>query len=192
MSRYSIRAVALGAVIALLGLASYALAGGGKNHLKTGALTGYEENPDISTVGTGSFEARIGESGTTIAYRLTYSDLEGTVQQAHIHFGKRGVNGGVSAFLCSNLPNPPAGTPACPTTPRGTVEGVIEAADVLTTISGTTAQGIEAEAVGELVAAIRAGHTYANVHSTKWPGGEIRAQIRGMGKGNEDGKHGND
>ena len=24
---------------------------------------------------------------------------------------------------------------------------------------------------------MRAGHTYANVHSTKWPGGEIRAQI---------------
>ena len=24
---------------------------------------------------------------------------------------------------------------------------------------------------------MRAGHAYANVHSTKWPGGEIRAQI---------------
>jgi hypothetical protein len=33
----------------------------------------------------------------------------------------------------------------------------------------------------ELVAAMRAGHTYVNVHSTgadpAWPGGEIRAQI---------------
>ena len=24
----------------------------------------------------------------------------------------------------------------------------------------------------------RAGHTYANVHTNKWPGGEIRGQIQ--------------
>jgi hypothetical protein len=39
-------------------------------------------------------------------------------------------------------------------------------------------QGIEAGNFAELVAAMRVGSTYANVHSTKWPGGEIRAQIR--------------
>ena len=33
----------------------------------------------------------------------------------------------------------------------------------------------------ELLAAIRAGKTYANVHSTKFPGGEIRAQLGGRG-----------
>jgi hypothetical protein len=29
----------------------------------------------------------------------------------------------------------------------------------------------------DFAAALRSGHTYANVHSTKWPGGEVRAQI---------------
>ncbi len=29
----------------------------------------------------------------------------------------------------------------------------------------------------EALAAIRAGKAYANVHSTKWPGGEIRGQL---------------
>jgi hypothetical protein len=38
-------------------------------------------------------------------------------------------------------------------------------------------QGIEAGNFAELVAAMRAGHTYANVHTQKWPTGEIRAQI---------------
>jgi hypothetical protein len=31
----------------------------------------------------------------------------------------------------------------------------------------------------ELIKAIRAGATYVNVHSTTWPGGEIRSQING-------------
>ena len=41
-------------------------------------------------------------TATTLFYELTYSGLEGTVQQAHIHFGKRAINGGVSVFLCAN------------------------------------------------------------------------------------------
>jgi hypothetical protein len=28
-----------------------------------------------------------------------------------------------------------------------------------------------------VIAAIRAGVTYANMHTTKWPGGEIRGQV---------------
>ena len=33
---------------------------------------------------------------------------------------------------------------------------------------------------------MRAGHAYANVHSSKWPGGEIRAQINDNRQGNDD------
>jgi hypothetical protein len=188
MSKLAFRAVVLGAVIGLLGFASYAIAGGGKSHLKVDTLTGYEENPDLSTVATGTFDVRIGDGDKTIAYKLTYSGLEGTVQQAHIHFGKRAINGGVSAFLCSNLGNAPAGTPSCPQS--GTVEGELDASDVIGPNAAPTPQGIEPGALAELVAAMRAGHTYANVHSTKWPGGEIRAQIRGEGRGHADSKHG--
>ena len=99
-----------------------------------------------------------------------------------MHFGKPAVNGGISFFLCSNLPNPPAGTPACPGTTEGTVEGDIEAADVIgpgATVGPppTAGQGIEPGNLAEILAAMRAGHAYANVHTTKWPGGEIRAQL---------------
>jgi hypothetical protein len=186
MSKLATRAIVIGAVVGLLGVASYAIAGGGKGHLKAGTLTGYEENPDISTAATGTFEARILKGETTIAYKLTYSGLEGTVQQAHIHFGKPAINGGISAFLCSNLPSPPPGTPACPAS--GTVAGELDAADVI----GPNDQGIEPGAFAELVAAMRAGHTYANVHSSKWPGGEIRTQIRGERKDNGDREHEDD
>ena len=181
MSRLTTRAIVIGAVVGLLGVASYAVADIGKGHLKAGTLSGYEENPDLSTAATGTFEARIvGEK--TIAYKLTYSGLEGTVQQAHIHFGKVAINGGIAAFLCSNLPSPPPGTPACPAS--GSVTGEIDAADVI----GPEIQGIEPGAFAELIAAMRAGHTYANVHSSKWPTGEIRTQILGERKSKHD-KH---
>jgi hypothetical protein len=153
---------------------------GGDNRIRED-LVGYQEVPAISTEGNGTFKARIDRNGQQISYRLTYADLEGAVQQAHIHIGQRGVNGQIVAFLCSNLPNPPAGTPACPAAP-GTVEGTIETADVQNTTNPpppTAGQGIEAGAFGELVDAIKAGATYTNVHSTKWPGGEIRAQLEG-------------
>ena len=107
-----------------------------------------------------------------ISYELRYADLEGGVLQAHIHLGQRSVNGGISAFLCSNLGNAPAGTPACPPSPA-TVTGTIEPAQVV----GPAAQGIAPGQFDELARAILAGVTYANVHSSKFPDGEVRGQI---------------
>ena len=140
-------------------------------------LTGYEEVPAVSTVAEGEFHARISDDESQIDYELKYSDLEGSVTQAHIHFGQKGVNGGISVWLCGNPGTgitPPAGTPACPPSPA-TVTGTLEAADVV----GPVTQGIAAGEFAELISAIRAGKTYANVHSTKFPGGEIRSQIEG-------------
>jgi len=161
-------ALVLGALLVV----SIAVASGGKKNFNTRGLNGYEENPDISTVASGSFKASVDEDAQTVTYELSYSGLEGDVQQAHIHFGKPAVNGGVSLFLCSNLGNGPAGTPACPQS--GTVSRTVPASDIV----GPLPQGIEAGNLSELVAAMRAGHAYANVHSSKWPAGEIRAQIK--------------
>lgn len=179
MSKFALRSLTLVAVIGLLGVVSYAIAGGGTKQFSGDPLNGYEENADVSTVATGEFEARLSDDGDSIHYVLSYSGLEGAVTQAHVHFGKRAFNGGISYFLCSNLPGPPPGTPPCP--PAGTVEGDIEAVDVI----GPTPQGIEAGNLPEIVAAMRAGHSYANVHSTKWPGGEIRAQINDRDENND-------
>jgi hypothetical protein len=133
-------------------------------------LDGYQENPAISTTGHGTFTAKIDDEAMEIHYTLTYSDLEGgTASAAHIHLGDRHTNGGVSAFLCSGGDKPP-----CPPA-GGTVSGVIDATDVI----GPTGQGIDPGEFDELVRAMRAGVTYANVHTTpRWPGGEIRGQIR--------------
>jgi CHRD domain len=163
-------AVAVAVAAGATAVGTVAVAGGGKQFSED--LTGYEEVPAISTNGNGEFQARIDMRNERILYRLSYEDLEGDVLQAHIHLGQRAVNGGIAAFLCSNLEAPPPDTPACPP-PPATVEGVIERDDVI----GPAGQGIEPGAFEELVDAMRAGVTYANVHSSKWPGGEIRGQL---------------
>ena len=139
---------------------------GGKKRVKSERLSGYHEVPALSSSGTGSFRAEIAGNGQSIAYELRYSGLATAVSAAHIHFAQRDVNGGVSAFLCGG-----GGKPACPAS--GTVTGTIVAADVV----GPAAQGIAAGELAELIAAIRAGRTYVNVHTAAYPGGEIRAQL---------------
>ena len=175
----------LGGVL-LLALGSYAFAVGGSND-SGGRLTGYQEVPSVSTVAKGEFKAEL-VSNSKIEYTLSYTGLEGAVQQAHIHFGQRSVNGGISVFLCTNLGNGPAGTQACPPAPA-TITGTIQAADVSPPIAATAAaraQGIDSGEFAELLAAIKARKTYANVHSTKFPGGEIRAQLNEQRDGRRD------
>lgn len=135
-------------------------------------LIGYEEVPSVSTAARGEFRARISNDDSQIRYVLSYSDLEGAVQQSHIHVGQKGVNGGISVFLCSNLGNGPAGTQPCPP-PPATISGTITPADVI----GPTNQGVAPGEFEELLRAMRAGVTYVNVHSSKFPTGEIRSQI---------------
>lgn len=140
----------------------------------TSRLSGYEEDPAaLSTTGTGFLRLRVDPRAGTIDYTLRYADLEGDVLQAHIHFGGRAQSGGVSAFLCSNLGNGPEGTPNCPTSNGAEVTGTIDADGVV----GPSDQGIEPGEFEELLAAMRANTTYANVHSSLYPAGEIRSQI---------------
>lgn len=137
-------------------------------------LLGFEEVPAVSTVARGQFEARISRDEQSISFTLSYSGLEAPTTAAHIHLGQHRVNGGVSAFLCGGSTKP-----ACP--PSGTVTGTITADDVI----GPSGQGIAAGEFAELLRAMRAGVTYANVHSTKFPSGEVRGQIQGS-HGNDD------
>ena len=175
----------LGGVL-LLGLGSFALADGGSKNAR-GQLIGYQEVPSVSTAASGKFDARIVDD-SRIEYTLSYTGLEGDITQSHIHLGQRSANGGITVFLCSNLGNGPVGTQPCPASPA-TITGTIVAADVSPAIpatAGARAQGLDTGEFAELLAAIRARVTYANVHSTKFPGGEIRAQLgKSRGKGDD-------
>ena len=171
MRRRRLQLAAVVAVMGLLGVVAAAVAGGGSRDVRE-RLSGYAEVPAVSTLATGEFRARVKD--LEIEYTLSYEDLEGDITQAHIHFGNDSDAGGISAFLCTNLGNGPAGTQLCDDGARdGTVTGTLRPADVV----GPSGQGIALGEFSELVRAIRAGVTYANVHTTKQGGGEIRAQL---------------
>jgi hypothetical protein len=147
-------------------------------------LIGYEEVPAVSTVASGEFQGMINRDDESIDYELTYTGLQGTVQQSHIHVAQRSVNGSIVIWLCQTATTPaPAAvqalTPFCPQS--GTVTGHITAANVIA--AGTVSQQIAAGELAEVIAAIRAGVAYANLHTTPLsPGGEIRGQIRASGR----------
>lgn len=137
-------------------------------------LIGFEEVPSVSTRARGELYLRVDGGGQFINYELTYSNLQGQVRQGHIHFAQAAVNGPIIIWLCGTSFNPgPEGTPPCPQS--GTVRGIITAANVL---ASPPAQLIAAGELSEVIAAMRAGAAYGNVHSDVAPGGEIRGQIR--------------
>jgi hypothetical protein len=146
-------------------------------------LTGYEEVATnigaISTEGRGRLVARIKKDHSEIDYWLRYDGLEGDVTQAHIHFGQKSTSGGIIVWLCKTTQTAPAGTPDCPAQGEW-VSGTLNAASVV----GPVGQGIEPEAWDEFLDALRAGVTYANIHSSKWPSGEVRSQIEDEGRFN--------
>jgi hypothetical protein len=178
MRKFVVLAVLTVGALALV--AATALADGGNGGAHKASLNGYEEvvggpgpsTGSVSTTGHGRLTLRV--EGNVIHFRLRYEDIEGgDATQAHIHFAQRHVGGGVIAFLCGGSETP------C-TEPDGDITGTITPPEII----GPGDQGIEPGSFAEAVRAIRAGAVYANVHSARWPEGEIRGQVgRGHGKG---------
>jgi hypothetical protein len=136
-------------------------------------LVGVNEVPSVSSPATATFRAVIDEEASTITYTLKYEGFLNKVTQSHFHFGQHHTSGGVSVFICTNLGNSP-GSPGCPAA-SAEISGVATAANVI----GPAGQGIGPGEFAELLAAIRAGSVYVNIHSDIFPLGEIRGQLIG-------------
>jgi hypothetical protein len=143
----------------------------------------------IFSTGNGTLELILDKTVPSISYTLTYSSLTSTVQQAHIHFGKRHVPGGIMVFFCTNLTTPPTTPvpPLCPNPPTAplTVTGTW----IPTSVVAVPGQNIVAGDFNALIAALESNTAYGNIHTANFPSGEIRGQIR-LNQGNE-GNQGN-
>ena len=132
-------------------------------------LRGRTEVPATLTVARGTLRLTVSEDQSSVHFVLSYQGLETPISAAHIHVGQPSVNGAVTVFFCGG-----GGRPACPDQQgTGTVEGDFTAGNV----GGIVSQQLPPNDLARLLRAIRAGDTYANLHTQDSPGGEIRGQI---------------
>jgi glucose/arabinose dehydrogenase len=126
-------------------------------------LSGREQNPPLDTRAQGQAIFQLSKDGTELAFKVIVADIDNVIG-AHIHLAPAGQNGPIVLPLLGNPFIPDPGV-----TVNGIlVEGTATAADV----GGPLAGDLEA-----LIAAMRAGDTYVNVHTVEFRPGEIRGQI---------------
>jgi hypothetical protein len=129
-------------------------------------LSSAQEVPPNDSLARGQAVFRVSADGTTIHYRLIVANIQ-NVTQAHIHLAPAGVNGPIVAWLYPE--EPPA--QLIPGRSSGVLAvGTITDADLVGLLAGQT--------VADLVALIGDDEAYVNVHTTQYPPGEIRGQIR--------------
>jgi hypothetical protein len=176
-------ALVVAGAVAVGSIAAIAVAQSG-NRFDAERMRASFEVPFVSSNARGSFEATLNDS--TVSYRLSWSGLESNVTMAHIHVAQKFASGGISVWLCGTTTTAmtvgPPGTPTCPAGTSGTIEDSFVANDVI----GPTGQGVPAGAFAELLGLMRAGVTYANVHTVNVGAGEIRGQIKSRGGGDDD------
>ncbi len=158
----TIKRVIFGLVIvtAVILLSAGSAFGTVRGKIFTASLTGAEEVPPVSTMASGEATFVLSDDGTQLAYTVTVSGIS-DVLAAHIHLAPAGSNGPVVAGLFGGkIVGPFDGILA---------QGTITAADLKGLLAGMS--------LDSLIAEIKAGNTYVNVHTTANPPGELRGQI---------------
>lgn len=123
-------------------------------------LQGSNEVPARETAAHGVAQFHVSSDGTSIRYKLNVTRIENVVA-GHIHVGAAGVNGPVVVNLYSPS--------ACRTLPSGIrCDGTFTAANLVGPLAG--------HPLSDLIAAMSTNGTYVNVHTTQYPGGEVRGQ----------------
>ncbi len=135
-------------------------------------LTGPNESPPNASPGTGLAYVTIDTAAHTLGIHVAFSGLTGTVTAAHIHCctatplaGTVGV-----ATMLPTFAGFPSGVTA------GTYLNTFDTSltstfgSAFVTANGGTAAGAEAA----LAAGLAQGRAYFNIHTTQFPGGEIR------------------
>lgn len=132
------------------------------------SFSGGAEAPPNGSGGAGSLSLAYDDTANTLQVVLDFSGLAGTTTAAHIHCcSGPGVNSAVAVALSGFVTGVTAGT----------YSSLFDLSDQnIYSSSFLTASGGTAAAAGmALVDALATGQTYVNIHSSQFPGGEIRA-----------------
>lgn len=118
-------------------------------------LDGLQEVPPNASLATGFGTFELNDAGTELAFSVSFQDLLAPLTAAHFHNGDFGVNGPVVRGLGAEAP---IGSTA------GIIAGVWK---------NTDAQPLTAALVDRL----KTEGIYINLHTSNFPGGEIRGQL---------------
>jgi len=163
MRRKALALASAGAFCAFMGFVSTGCTKGTDGmEVFEATLSPANEVPARSTAANGRVQYI--SDGTTVTYTIEVDDIVNVVA-AHIHSAPAGVNGPIRVFFYGGgSPNP---GPAVSFTDKGIlVQGSFTAANVT---------GIS---FAELLNQMRTGQCYTNVHTSQFPGGEMRGQIQ--------------
>jgi CHRD domain len=133
-------------------------------------LSSTQEIPLVETPSGagGSATVTVSADATEITYTLELTGPFGAAPTAaHIHLAPPGEPGPILLFLCATPPPPGVTAQPCPDVNGGPISGTLTAADLQAVVP----------TFAEAVAALLAGNTYINVHTSLNPSGEIRGQV---------------
>jgi hypothetical protein len=123
-------------------------------------LSGANEVPAVISNATGIAKFNFSNDGSAASFHVNVADIA-DVKFAHIHFAKAGVNGGVIFALRMDKV-------------VGPVSGIYAKGDIMPSNFSGQLKGGDLFILRE---AFRTGNAYVNVHSDKFPSGELRGQI---------------
>ncbi len=126
------------------------------------ALSGSSESPAISTPAKGSATFELDKTGKELKYKVTVNDIE-DVTAAHVHYGMKGKDG------------PPVAAIDIKGSKTGKFSGVL--AEGMITDKDLVGP-LKGKSVEDLVKDIKSGELYLNVHTAKYPNGELRGQLQ--------------
>ena len=138
----------------------------------TATLDGVNESPPNSSPGTGFAEVDFDSVANTLHVHVTFSGLLGTTSASHIHAPTPGPGTGTAGVATT--------TPTFAGFPLGVTSGTFDNTLDLTLASSynpafvTANGGTTAGAEAALATALAANEAYLNIHTTAFPGGEIR------------------
>jgi len=124
-------------------------------------LSGGEEVDPVATQATGVAKFQLSQDRSELSYKINVANIVG-VAAAHIHCAPAGANGPVGVTLFSGAP-------------AGAVNGTL-VQGVITAPNG--GNGCGWADLADVIAAMRGGDTYVNVHTAEFGGGEVRGQVK--------------
>jgi hypothetical protein len=142
----------------------------------TATLSGALEVPPVSTPGTGFTTVVLNTTANTLFVDVTFSGLTSGTTASHIHCCV------ASPFLHDNA-GVATQVPSFLNLPMGVTSGSFTQLLDLTLASSynpafvTAEGGTVASAEAALVAGMENGQSYLNIHTTQFPGGEIRGLL---------------